>query len=74
VRVYTAGVASTNYVNIGASVHGFCPFGYIYIPFGDQADPSDWFPAPAFGSIRLEAKGAVASGSCALALVQDRPY
>lgn len=74
VSVYVAGSVSTSYRNIGADVHGFCPFGYIYIPFGDQADPSDWFPAPAFGSIRLEAKGIVASGACKLALVQDRSY
>lgn len=73
VNMYNAGVAA-GYLNVGAHVHGFCPFGYIYIPFGDQYDPSDWFPAPTFGSIRLEAKGAVAAGSCALVLVQDRPY
>jgi len=73
VVMYTAGSAA-GYVNIGAHVHGFCPFGYIYIPFGDQAEPSDWFPAPVFGSIRLEAKGIVASGACNLVLVQERPY
>jgi len=74
VRIYTAGAADTNLRNIGAHVHGFCPFGYIYVPFGAPADPGDWFPSPAFGSIRLEAKGAVASGSCALVLVEDRSY
>jgi len=73
VVMYTAGAAA-GYVNIGAHVHGFCPFGYIYVPFGDQKDGADWFPSPTFGSIRLEAKGAVASGSCALVLVEDRSY
>jgi len=74
VAVYNAGSASTQYRNIGAKVSGFCPFGYIYIPFGDPLDPSDWFPAESFGSIRFEAKGAVASGACNLVLVQDRAY
>lgn len=74
VHVYVAGSASGSYINVGAHVHGFCPFGYVYIPFGDKADPTDWFPAPNFGSIRVEAKGIVASGDCALCLVQDRPY
>lgn len=74
VHVYVAGSASGSYINVGAHVHGFCPFGYIYVPFGDPKEPVDWFPAPNFGSIRLEAKGIVASGSCALVLVQDRPY
>jgi hypothetical protein len=72
VRIFTAGVANGG-TNIGCHVHGYCPFGYLYIPFGDPYDPADWFPAASFGSIRLEARG-IHAGDCALVLVQDRPY
>jgi hypothetical protein len=73
VTVYNAGVAAGE-MNIGAHVHGYCPFGYIYVPFGDPNIPSDWFQAQQFGSVRFEATGAVAAASCALCLVQERPY
>lgn len=72
-HVYTAGAVSAG-TNVGAHVHGYCPFGYIYLPLGEQTEPIDWFPARNFGSIRLEAKGIVASGECALVTVQERPY
>jgi len=74
VVIYRDGAVFTGGNNVGVHVHGFCPFGYIYVPFGDQKDPADWFPAQAFGSVRMEAKGIVASGACAVCLVQDRPY
>lgn len=74
VYVYNAGTPRVGYVNIGAHVHGYCPFGYIYVPFGDPKDRSDWFPAQNFDSIRLEALGVVAAGSCAVGVVQERPY
>ena len=74
VSVYVAGAASTNDVNVGAHVHGYCPFGYIVVPFGDQKDPADWFPASTFKSIRLEAKGAVATSECDICLVQEKRY
>jgi len=60
--------------NIGAHVHGYCPFGYIVVPFGDPGDPADWFPASTFQSIRLEAKGAVATSECDICLVQEKRY
>jgi len=74
VHVYVAGAASGSYINIGAHVHGYCPFGYIQVPFGDPKDVADWFPAPTFKSIRLEAKGAVATSECAICLVQEKRY
>jgi len=74
VSIYVAGSASTSCRNIGAHVHGYCPFGYLHVPFGDGYDPNTWFPAPSFAGIRFEATGAVASGDCALCLIQDRPY
>jgi hypothetical protein len=74
IQVYTAGSADTNKRNIGVMCDGWCPFGYVQIPFGDPWTPSDWFPTPDFRSLRVEAQGAVASGECALVLVQDRAY
>lgn len=74
VTIYRAGAAEPNSMNIGVAVHGYCPFGYIYVPFGDPNAPADWFQARTFGSVRFEATGIVAAGSCALALVQERPY
>jgi len=74
VHVYVAGSASGSYINIGCHVHGYCPFGYLYVPFGRPEEPGEWFRASEFRSIRAEMLGAVASGSCALCLVQDRAY
>jgi hypothetical protein len=70
-NIMTGAVGIIN--NIGIHCHGFCPFGYIYIPFGDPKIPSDWFQSKAFGSVRFEATG-IHAGTCALCLVQDRPY
>ena len=70
-RVHIAGVAGVT--NVGVHCHGYCPFGYIYIPFGDPKIPSDWFQSRSFGSVRLEATG-VHAGTAALCLVQERPY
>jgi len=72
--VYAAGSASGSYMNIGLEVHGYCPFGYIYIPFGRPEVVEDWFDPTIYGSVRLEATGAVASGACAVCVVQERLY
>lgn len=71
---YLAGSAGGSDQNIGTHVHGYNPFGYFYVPFGDQRDPADWFPAPTFKRLQFEATGIVAAAECALALVLDRPY
>jgi hypothetical protein len=70
-RVHIAGAAGV--ANVGVHCHGYCPFGYIYIPFGDPKVPSDWFQSKSFGSVRFEATG-IHAGTAALCLVQDRPY
>ena len=75
VSYYIAGSSSgASHGNIGAHVHGYCPFGYVHVPFGDPKDVADWFPAPTFKSIRLEAQGAVATSECAVCLVQEKRY
>ena len=68
---FLGGVAGVS--NVGVHCHGYCPFGYIYIPFGDPKVPSDWFQSKSFGSVRFEATG-IHAGTAALCLVQDRPY
>jgi hypothetical protein len=74
VTVYAAGSASGSYVNTGAHVHGYFPFGYLPYQFGKLANLADNFPAPSYGSARLEAKGIVASGAGEVCLVQDQAY
>lgn len=74
ITVYTAGVATVNYINTGCHVHGYFPFGYFPIQFGKLANLGDYFPASSYGSVRLEATGAVASGAGEVCLVQDQMY
>jgi len=73
VTIYTAGSARTSYVNTGADIHGYFPFHCVYIPFGDQKLPAEWFQAQNHGSVRLELTGLLAR-SVYLCLLQDRPY
>lgn len=72
--VYKAGSADTNKVNVYAAVWGYTPFRCLYVPFGRQDMPGDWFPAPTFKNIRLEATGAVASGTGYVCLSQEYAY
>ena len=74
VAVYKAGSAFGAHVNTGAHVHGMCPFRTLYIPMGEDDDAETWFDPRPFGSVRLEATGATASGSGYLVLTQARPY
>ena len=69
-----AGVDYSPRCNIGAHVTGMCPLGFVWLPFGQPDDPSTWFDAPSFGSLRLEATGAVATGAGEIVLEQLRPY
>lgn len=74
VNIHTDAGVGVGWANVGVHVHGYCPFGYIVVPFGDPNDRADWFPAPTFQSIRLEAKGAVAVSECDVCLVQEKRY
>lgn len=70
----TGGSADTADKAVYCNVQGFCPFRTIYLPFGRESDPTDWFNAPGYKSIRLEATGAVAAGTGYLVLSQSRRY
>ena len=70
----SAGVAQTNKVNVYTHCVGGSPMRTVYVPFGRQEVEADWFPAPTFKSIRLEATGAVASGTGYVCLSQVYSY
>lgn len=70
----TGGSADTADKMFTAFVNGYCPFRSVYLPFGRENDPTDWFNAAAFKSVRLEATGAVASGTGYLVISQARRY
>lgn len=70
----TAGVPAAANVNYYAPVSGYLPFKLLSVPFGKQQEIGDWFPAPAFGSIRLEVRGGVALSSNFIALQTVRSY
>ena len=74
IGAYLAGVADIQKNNIYATIHGFAPFGTIWVPLGDRQDPADWFPAPAFNSVRLELTNGDAGAACSVCTVQARPY
>lgn len=57
-----------------SSCHGYAPFGCIYIPFNIEDTPTEYFPAPSFRSVRLEATGAVVGGVAFVSLIQERMY
>jgi len=74
IGMWTGGAPEGSDVTVYAKVNGFCPFGCIWYNFGRQDEPGDYFPAPDFRSVRLEATGAVAAGDAYVALIQARPY
>jgi len=74
VRVYTAGAADGTSRRLFADVTGFAPYGCVYLPFGRQDEPPDWFPAPTFRGIKFEVTGGVAASLMSVVLVQDRAY
>lgn len=74
IQLDTAGVAQASDVTIDALVQGFCPYGCVYLPFGLEDDPNDWFPVQSFASARLELTQGAASSTIAVCLQQDRPY
>lgn len=74
VYIHTAGSATANHVNTGVKCAGYFPWGYMSVPFGKLANLGDYFPASSYGSVRLEATGAVAAGAGEVCLVQDQGY
>lgn len=71
---WIAGVADVNATNMYAMVRGYSPFRTVYIPFGRQDTPGDWFPVGTFRSVRLEATGAIAAANAFVCLSQEYPY
>ncbi len=74
VATRTTGAAGAANMKMYADIQGRNPFGCAYIPFGDQADPADWFPTRSFKGIRMEIRGGVVNSANSLVLTQDRPY
>jgi len=72
--VITGGVAQAGHVNGTAMVSGYNPYDTLYLPFGLQELPSDWFPAPTFKGVKFEVRGGVNNALMSVALVQDRTY
>jgi len=73
-NTWIAGAPDANDRTVYAKVNGYCPFGCLWYNFGRQNEPGDYFDAPAFRSVRLEATGAVAAGAAFVGLIQARPY
>jgi len=68
------GSAAANFM---ANITGFCPFGGLYLPFGDPKDPDDWYDTTKVGNLQLRIKGgsSVGSGStCQVVTQQLRKY
>ena len=57
-----------------ADVTGYNPYDCVYLPFGDQRDASDWFPATMFKGVKLEVRGGVNAAADSLVITQDRTY
>ncbi len=74
VWVALGGSTGGSYYNVGASVHGYLPFAYMYVPFGWPKDPDDWFDVTAFKRLQLEATGGVATSESAIVVIQERVY
>jgi len=72
--ILTGGIAQGAMVNATALVSGYNPYDCLYLPFGIQDDPADWFPAPDFKGVALEVRAGVNTALMSLALVQDRAY
>lgn len=73
ISVYQAGSPWASLMNLAANIRGYFPYHCVYIPFGDPLKPETWFPAPQYGSVRLELEGEAAR-SIYLCVLQDRVY
>jgi len=74
IQVRTAGILDGALRHFLADVTGYNPFDCLYIPFGIQDKPGDWFPAPTFRGVKFEVRAGVNAAAMAVVLVQDRPY
>lgn len=62
---------------VQAFVHGYAPHGALCIPFGDLADPTDWFDVTKVGSLKLRIlseSGLTTADSCDIVVQQLRKY
>ena len=73
-NVYVAGTGSTTDRNIWALVHGWMPWGTVYIPWGEWDDPNTWLSPTTYRSIRLEITQDNAGATCAVVVEQARMY
>lgn len=58
-------------------MHGYAPHGALCIPFGDLADPDDWFNLNGVGSLRLRIlseSGLTTGDACDVVIQQLRKY
>lgn len=55
-------------------VEGLCPENTMAIQMGKPDDPTDWFKAPDFGSIRLYCTQGNAGGNASIFIQQERLY
>jgi len=74
VSIYTAGAAQNTKTQFDVDWHGWLPYAVVVIPFGQEQVVGDWFPASAFGSIRLEVRGGVAGAANSVYLQTLRMY
>jgi hypothetical protein len=74
VSVYVAGSASTDERNIWALVHGWLPWGMVYIPWGEWDTPDTWLSPGTYRSIRLELAQNNAGAACSVVVEQARMY
>jgi len=68
------GLAACNFM---AKITGYCPFGGLYLPFGDPKDPDDWYDTTKVGNLQLRIKGGSSVGgssTCQVVTQQLRKY
>jgi len=73
-QLRTAGVLDGVNRHLLADVTGYNPYDCLYLPFGRQDTPGDWFPAPTFRGVKLEVRAGVNAALMYVVVVQDRSY
>jgi len=74
IALFTNGAGVAALTTLYAEVHGHNPYGCLYLPFGQQDDPADWFPAPTFRGVKFEVRAGVNTALMYVVVVQDRSY